>query len=135
MNVMMVYGGFFLFSKHAAVSVFSMSPASGVLLGVMCLAIPLLGNLYPRRISFLMAMRYYAGNWPFGVWLFKGESYRKLSLQRERHPEVILEHAVKGMLPKNRIAAKMLTKLHVFAGPKHTHEAQTPTKTTVHTDH
>ena len=60
-----------------------------------------------------------------------GESYRKLSLQRERHPEFILEHAVKGMLPKNRIAAKMRTKLHVFAGPKHTHEAQNPVKTTV----
>jgi large subunit ribosomal protein L13 len=52
-----------------------------------------------------------------------GESYRKLSLMRERHPEF--------MLPKNRIANKMLTKLHVFAGPKHTHEAQNPVKTTV----
>ena len=60
-----------------------------------------------------------------------GESYRKLSEQRERHPEFIIEHAVKGMLPKNRIAAKMLTKLRVFAGPKHTHEAQNPVKTSV----
>ncbi len=60
-----------------------------------------------------------------------GESYRKLSLQRERHPEFILEHAVKGMLPKNRIARKMLTKLRVFAGPKHTHESQNPVKVSV----
>ena len=57
-----------------------------------------------------------------------GESYRKLSEQRQRHPEFIIEHAVKGMLPKNRIAAKMLTKLRVFAGPKHTHEANNPVK-------
>ena len=57
-----------------------------------------------------------------------GESYRKLSLMRERHPEFIVEHAVKGMLPKNRIARKMLTKLRVFAGPKHTHELQQPVK-------
>jgi large subunit ribosomal protein L13 len=35
-------------------------------------------------------------------------------------------HAVKGMLPKNRLAAKMLTKLRVFAGPTHTHESQNP---------
>ena len=55
-----------------------------------------------------------------------GESYRSLRLMRERHPEFIIEHAVKGMLPKNRIAAKMLTKLRVFAGGKHTHEAQNP---------
>jgi large subunit ribosomal protein L13 len=60
-----------------------------------------------------------------------GESYRKLTEQRERHPEFIIEHAVKGMLPKNRIAAHMLTKLRVFAGPKHTHEANNPVKIAV----
>ncbi len=60
-----------------------------------------------------------------------GESYRKLSLMREKHPEFIIEHAVKGMLPKNRIAAKMLTKLRVFAGSKHSHEAQNPVKISV----
>lgn len=57
-----------------------------------------------------------------------GESYRSLSQMRARHPEFIIEHAVKGMLPKNRLAAKMLTKLRVFAGPQHTHEAQNPVK-------
>src|SRR5690606_18319818 len=55
-----------------------------------------------------------------------GESYRSLGQMREKHPELIIEHAVKGMLPKNRIARKMLTKLRVFAGPTHTHEAQNP---------
>jgi transmembrane protein DUF3556 len=44
----------------------------------MCVLVPLLGNLFPSRISFLMAMRYYAGNWAYSIWLFKGESYRKL---------------------------------------------------------
>src|SRR3982750_354019 len=57
-----------------------------------------------------------------------GESYRSLKLMRERHPEFIIEHAVKGMLPKNRIARKMLTKLRVFKGSTHTHEAQNPEK-------
>ncbi len=60
-----------------------------------------------------------------------GESYRKLSEQRVRNPEFIITHAVKGMLPKNRIAADMLTKLRVFAGPTHTHEAQAPVKISV----
>jgi large subunit ribosomal protein L13 len=60
-----------------------------------------------------------------------GESYRKASLMRERHPEFIITHAVKGMLPKNRIAAKMLTKLRVFAGSTHTHEAASPVKISV----
>jgi hypothetical protein len=75
---MMVYGGFFLFDKHAHVSIFSMSPATGAFLAVMIVLIPMLGNLFPSRISFLMAMRYYAGNWPYSVWLFQGESHRKL---------------------------------------------------------
>lgn len=60
-----------------------------------------------------------------------GESYRSMEQQRERNPEFIIEHAVKGMLPKNKIAAKMLTKLRVFAGPTHTHEAQAPVKISV----
>jgi large subunit ribosomal protein L13 len=60
-----------------------------------------------------------------------GESYRKVSLMRERHPEFIIERAVKGMLPKNRIAARMLKKLRVFAGPTHTHEAANPQKISV----
>lgn len=60
-----------------------------------------------------------------------GESYRKLSEQRVRNPAFIIKHAVKGMLPKNRIAADMLTKLRVFAGPTHTHEAQAPVKISV----
>lgn len=57
-----------------------------------------------------------------------GESYRKVSQMREKHPEFIIERAVKGMLPKNRIAATMLKKLRVFAGTTHTHEANAPQK-------
>ena len=40
---------------------------------------PVLGNLFPRWFSFLLSMRYYAGNWAYSVWLFRGESHRKLS--------------------------------------------------------
>jgi large subunit ribosomal protein L13 len=60
-----------------------------------------------------------------------GESYRSLQQMRERRPEFIITHAVKGMLPKNRLAAKMLTKLRVFRGAAHDHEAQNPTKISV----
>jgi large subunit ribosomal protein L13 len=59
-----------------------------------------------------------------------GERYRTLRQYRERRPEFILMHAVKGMLPKNRLAARMLTKLRVFAGTKHPHEANNPQKIT-----
>lgn len=44
----------------------------------------------------------------------------------ERHPERILEHAVKGMLPHNRLGRSVYGKLKVYAGPDHPHAAQQP---------
>lgn len=77
-NLMVVYGGFALFWAHPEVRVLDVEPALGAFLAIMLIAVPLAGNLAPGRISFLLAMRFYAGNWPYGVWLFRGESYRKL---------------------------------------------------------
>lgn len=45
---------------------------------------------------------------------------------REKHPERMISEAVWGMLPKNNIARKMMTRLKVFAGAEHTHAAQKP---------
>lgn len=45
---------------------------------------------------------------------------------RERRPELIIERAVRGMLPKNRLGRKMLGKLKVYAGPDHPHAVQKP---------
>lgn len=44
----------------------------------------------------------------------------------QKKPERILEHAVKGMLPKNRLGRRMLSKMKVYAGPEHPHHAQQP---------
>ena len=44
----------------------------------------------------------------------------------EKHPEKILEHAIRGMLPKNRLGRKMFKKLKVYAGDQHHHSAQQP---------
>jgi large subunit ribosomal protein L13 len=43
-----------------------------------------------------------------------------------RKPIAVIEHAVKGMLPKNRLGAQMYRNLYVYAGPEHKHEAQKP---------
>lgn len=45
-----------------------------------------------------------------------------------KKPEELIRHAVKGMLPKNRLGRKLLKKLKVYAGPNHPHEAQKPEK-------
>lgn len=53
---------------------------------------------------------------------------REITLRRllETHPERAIKHAVKGMLPKNRLGRKMIKKLKVYAGPDHLHDAQRP---------
>ncbi len=51
---------------------------------------------------------------------------RTLRDQLERRPTEVLRVAVKGMLPKNRLARQQLTKLKIYAGPEHPHEAQNP---------
>jgi len=53
---------------------------------------------------------------------------RETSLQRmlETHPERVLEAAVRGMLPKNRLGRKLIKKLKVYAGATHPHAAQQP---------
>ncbi|MEA3376289.1 MAG: 50S ribosomal protein L13 [Anaerolineae bacterium] len=53
---------------------------------------------------------------------------KEISLRRmlEEHPTRVIEHAVKGMLPKTKLGRKMIKKLKIYAGPDHPHEAQQP---------
>ena len=53
---------------------------------------------------------------------------RTLREQLDRQPTEVLRKAVKGMLPRNRLARAQLTKLKIYAGPEHPHEAQAPTR-------
>jgi large subunit ribosomal protein L13 len=53
---------------------------------------------------------------------------RTLDQMLELRPEEVIRKAVKGMMPRNRLARKQLTKLKVYAGPEHPHVAQKPTE-------
>jgi large subunit ribosomal protein L13 len=55
-----------------------------------------------------------------------GRKEIKASVVRERHPERLLQLAVKGMLPKNKLSRAMFRRLKVYAGEAHPHEAQRP---------
>ena len=48
------------------------------------------------------------------------------NMMLRKHPERLIEFAVRGMLPKNRIGSELFRSLHVYVGPKHDHEAQQP---------
>ena len=60
---------------------------------------------------------------------YPGQRSELASRRRERRPEKILTEAVRRMLPKNKLARKMLSKLKVYAGSDHPHEAQRPEAT------
>jgi large subunit ribosomal protein L13 len=60
-----------------------------------------------------------------------GERYRNVAEVRARHPERLIMHAVKGMIPKNRLGDALLTKLKVYKGNQHPHSAQQPTPLTL----
>ena len=55
-----------------------------------------------------------------------GDKHIPFAEMREKHPERVIELAVKGMMPKSNLGRLMLKKLKVYAGPEHPHEAQQP---------
>jgi large subunit ribosomal protein L13 len=55
-----------------------------------------------------------------------GQKVRTVIDQLKRKPEVVIEKAVKGMLPKTILGAELFRNLYVYAGPEHKHEAQQP---------
>ena len=57
-----------------------------------------------------------------------GEKRRTVEQVRARQPEDLITHAVRGMVPKNRLGRVLMTKLKVFKGPNHPHAAQQPAK-------
>lgn len=80
-NILMIYGGWFLFGFNMDVSPAAVldMPLLAAFVFFMMFVIPAYGNFVPKHVSFLMAMRYYAGNWMYNVWLFrKGDSVDKL---------------------------------------------------------
>ena len=65
--------------------------------------------------------------WRYSGYLggLKFESFREAMA---KHPERVIEHAVKGMLPKTTLGREQFGKLKVYAGPEHPHAAQNPVK-------
>src|SRR5688572_10381745 len=55
-----------------------------------------------------------------------GEKFRTVAQIRAKHPEKLITHAVRGMVPKNRLGRVLMTKLKVYKGDQHPHAAQQP---------
>jgi hypothetical protein len=102
-NVLSVYAAFFLFVGHPDVSLFAVgSVFLTVYLLAVLLLLPLVGNLAPARVSFLVAMRYYAGNWAWNAWLFRTGSYRKLDRLKRVAP-LLFEQQQRFLPPEDAV--------------------------------
>ena len=79
-NILMIYGGIFLFGFHPEASALAVvqMPWLALFLFVCLFVVPCYGNFVPSRVSFLLSMRYYAGNWAYNIWLFRKGSTQKL---------------------------------------------------------
>jgi len=55
-----------------------------------------------------------------------GQRFTPVKLLLDKHPERVIMHAVKGMLPKNKLGAQLLRNLRVYGGSEHPHDAQEP---------
>ena len=78
-NILMIYGGIFLFGFHPEASLLALGamPLLVAFLFLCLFLVPLYGNFVPSRVSFLLAMRYYAGNWAYNIWLVRKGSAAK----------------------------------------------------------
>jgi hypothetical protein len=79
-NILMIYGAWTLFGVHADVAAWSIdAPLLIAWLVGFHVLLPVYGSLFPDRVSFLLSMRYYAGNWATSVWLFRRDGDRSSS--------------------------------------------------------
>jgi hypothetical protein len=104
-NILMIYGGWFLFGFHPEASLLALGAMPGLLAFLLfwLLAVPLFGNLFPSKVSFLLSMRYYAGNWAYNIWLFRkdGDGLEKLGKLKKSSGTVRDQLAALGVEGQN----------------------------------
>ena len=77
-NVFMIFGVLSLFVAHADIGLRDLTSPLPVLLFLLLAAIVVVGNMFPRKVSFLPGMRYYAGNWDTTMWCIKPSAEEKI---------------------------------------------------------
>src|SRR5262249_9445245 len=104
-NLLSLFAGFFLFGGDPEVSLFAVgSLPLTIYLIVGCFLLPLIGNLFPSKVSFLVAMRYYAGNWAWNAWLFHNDSHKKLHRLKRAAP-LLREQQERFLPPEQAVQA------------------------------
>jgi hypothetical protein len=78
-NVFFIFSLFYLFGHYGGITIYDLnSPLLLAILLAALLVVPIVGNIFPQQISFLFAMRYYAGNWATSLWCFRAGAEAKI---------------------------------------------------------
>jgi hypothetical protein len=97
-NLFMIFGLLFLFGHYGSVPLSNLDdPLLIAVLVLVGIVVPVLGNFFPEKISFLPGMRYYAGNWATSLWLFRKSSHaeKKLDERVDKVARVTVEQLAK----------------------------------------
>ena len=120
-NLFMIFGLLFLFGHYGGVPLSNLdNPLLIAVLVLVGVVIPVLGNLFPEKVSFLPGMRYYAGNWATSLWLFRKSSRaeEKLDERVDKVARITVEQLAK--LYGRETAEYFLEKALAFRG-MHSH--------------
>ncbi|HEY1841027.1 MAG TPA: DUF3556 domain-containing protein [Mycobacterium sp.] len=78
-NIFFIFSLFYLFGHYSNISIYDLnSPLLLAILMAALVVVPIVGNMFPQQISFLPALRYYAGNWASSVWCFRAGAEDKI---------------------------------------------------------
>lgn len=112
-NVFFIFSLFYLFGHYGAIGVTDL--ASPLLLAILIIAFavgPIAGNIFPQKISFLPAMRYYAGNWAASSWCFRAGAEAKMDANVVKSSALVSNQLAKLYDPKT--AEIMIDKVAAF---------------------
>jgi hypothetical protein len=118
-NVFFIFSLFYLFGHYGAIQATDLQ--SPLLLAILIIAlavVPIAGNLFPQQISFLPAMRYYAGNWATSVWCFRAGAEDRIEANIVKSSALTAKQLARLYDPKT--AEIMVDKVAAFRS-MHTH--------------
>ena len=117
-NVFFIFSLFYLFGHYGAIRATDLRSPLLLALVIVAVAIVIAGNLFPEKISFLPAMRYYAGNWATSVWCFRAGAEDKIEADVVKSSALVVNQLAK--LYGAGTAEVMSDKVAVFRA-MHTH--------------
>jgi hypothetical protein len=117
-NVFFIFSLFYLFGHYGAIRAVDLRSPLLLALLIAAVAVAILGNLFPEKISFLPAMRYYAGNWATSVWCFRAGVEDKIEADIVKSSALVINQLTKLY---GRATAEMMSDKVAAFRAMHTH--------------